>query len=748
MNENQIIEIEKSTKNENEDIIIKKKNSFKSDTNLVNIKTFKADLATNNFDRKSVNSIDITNNERRKESESSSNLNNLSLLFKSYIQKNKFNNQNFDKRKGRRTILPINKIYKNITIKENEEILKEEMNDENLNLYNIIKDRILDAKREILQYLEDTKNKLEIKYNNYINNLNELLIEKESRLSKILDENADGDNFINYANDNLFKQIDDIFIIHDYIFNALEDHINLLYSFLDQSNLINQKKPVEYFIYNNSSDILNSWLLNKFDFNQIDLSKIILNKELADLFAGYFSKMNNNEYSSISLQKNDKENFPLEIDLLNKNINNVKKIKFIGLSKDDIIKINEEINKKIKNKKGINENKSDAKKVRSLSLINCDFNKNNPISIKFPVLKIFKLRNTFLDPSYMFKYFISETNSLIKIHIEKINLTDNDLKIFFQLLSKRNEIQNALKTLSFKGNILTKISLDNFNMNNCVLKNLQYLNFSKNNIYEFSEKIFRSVPELKVIDLTNNNISNKILFDFLKEGNKIFKFIALLSNNIFIHNNHSNNMLYIKYISDNLSSFQHGIKKLSLSFLFNKKNINYLTKLKISPAVKISLFKLDLSFCGLKDENVLKFLKNNFGLFNLQILNLSNNHLTDNFFNLGSGLKEEILLEKLKILDLSSNNINLKEIKDLKALNNFVENHRDLKKIKLQYTNFIEGLRNLIGNDGMKIYKEESNMILKYLMERNIIFILESELKSNIIVEIYSTLFNLKDKIY
>ena len=748
MDENQIIEIEKNTKNENEDIIIEGKNSFKSDTNLVNIKTFKVELATNNLDRKSVNSIDITNNERRKEPASSSNLNNLSFLFKSYIYKNKFNNSNFDNTKRRRTILPNNKIYKSIAITENEEILKEEINDENLNLYNIIKDRIIDAKREILQYLEDTKNKLEIKYNNYINNLNELLIEKENRLSKILDENADGDNFINYANDNLFKQIDDIFIIHDYIFNALEDHINLLYSFLDQSNLINQKKPVEYFIYNNSSDILNSWLLNKFDFNQIDLSKIILNKELADLFAGYFSKMNNNEYSSISLQKNDKENFPLEIDLLKKNINNVKKIKFIGLNKDDIIKINEEINKKIKNKKGINENKSDAKKVRSLSLINCDFNQNNPISIKFPVLKIFKLRNTFLDPSYMFKYFISETNSLIKIHIEKINLTDNDLKIFFQLLSKRNEIQNALKTLSFKGNILTKISLDNFNMNNCILTNLQYLNFSKNNIYEFSEKIFRSLPELKVIDLSDNNISNKILFDFLKEANKVFKFIALLSNNIFIHNNQTNNIQYIKYISDNLSSFQHRIKKISFSFLFNKKNINYLTKLKISPAVKISLFKLDLSFCGLKDETVMKFFKNNFGLLNLQILNLSNNHLTDNFFDLGSGVNDEILLEKLNVLDLSFNDINLKEIKDLKALNSFVENHHDLKKIKVQYTNFFEGYKNLITNNEMKIYKEESTLILKNLNERKIIFIIEPELKNNIITEIYSSLLNLKDKIY
>ena len=748
MDENQIIEIEKNTKNENEDIIIEGKNSFKSDTNLVNIKTFKVELATNNLDRKSVNSIDITNNERRKESASSSNLNNLSFLFKSYIYKNKFNNSNFDNTKRRRTILPNNKLYKRIAITENEEILKEEINDENLNLYNIIKDRIIDAKREILQYLEDTKNKLEIKYNNYINNLNELLIEKENRLSKILGENNGGDNFINYANDNLFKQIDDILVIHDYIFNALEDHINLLYSFLDQSNLINQKKPIEYFIYNNSSDILNCWLLNKFDFNQINLSKIISNKELADLFSGYFSKLNNNEYSSISLQKNDKENFPLEIDLLNKNINNVKKIKFMGLDKDDIIKINKEINKKIKNKKDVNENKSDAKKVRSLSLINCDFNQNNPISINFPVLKIFKLKNTFLDPSYIFKYIISETNSLIKIHIEKIKLTDNDLKIFFQLLSKRTAIQNALKSLSFKGNILTKISLDNFNMNNCILTNLQYLNFSKNNIYEFSEKIFRSLPDLKVIDLSDNNISNKILFDFLKEANKVFKFIALLSNNIFIHNNQTNNIQYIKYISDNLSSFQHRIKKISFSFLFNKKNINYLTKLKISPAVKISLFKLDLSFCGLKDETVMKFFKNNFGLLNLQILNLSNNHLTDNFFDLGSGVNDEILLEKLNVLDLSFNDINLKEIKDLKALNSFVENHHDLKKIKVQYTNFFEGYKNLITNNEMKIYKEESTLILKNLNERKIIFIIEPELKNNIITEIYSSLLNLKDKIY
>ena len=726
-------------KNENN----KEKKISQSDTNLINLKAFKEDLDQNNNNRKSVVSLNESKSEIKKESESSSNLNNLSLLFRSYIHKTKNISIIKDNmQKKRRSVLPISFLNKRFSIKEKDEYIDE--NENILNLYNIIRDRIEDAKSEVLQYLEASINKLKIKYNNYMNSLNELLISKEKNLSKILGENFEGDNFINYARDNLFRQIDDILEIHDYIFSALEDHFNLLYSFLDQSNLINQKKPIEYFINNNSSDILNCWLLNKFDFNQINLSNIISNKELCNLFTGYFSKINNNEYSSISLEKNDNENFPLEIKLLNENINNVKKIKFIGLGDDDIIKINEEVIKKLNNKTPTNENRNDAKKVRSFSIINCNLSSNNPIKVNFPIIKNFKLKNTLLDSSYLFNYIIGESNSLIKIHIEKINLTDNDLSIFFELLSSKKSILNTLKSLSFKGNILTKISLDNFNINNCVLQNLQYLNFSKNNIYEFSEHLFRFIPELILLDLTDNNISNRILFDIIKEGQKIFKFIALLSNNIFIHNNNSNNLLYIKYISENLSSFQHKIKKISFSLLFNKDNYSYLTKLKISPAVKITLCKLDLSFCGLDDEHLWKFFKNNFGFFNLQVLNLSNNYLTENIFNLCSGNKGDILLEKISIIDLSSNNINLKEINDLKSLNKFIENHHLLKKIKFQYTNFIEGFKNLAEDINNK---KEINDIIQKLTSRKIKFVVETEL-SNIMTEFINNLLSYKDKIY
>ena len=483
MNEKKALELDKNQENENEIVIIDQQNMSKSNENLINVKSLKSDLDKDIIERKSVNSIDLTNNEKTKEFKefkSSSNLRNLSNLYRSFINKTNYQSEI---KKRRRSIFPnINKFV----INEKEEILNEA---DNLNLFNIIKDRIVDVKEDILQYLEETKNKLEIKYNNFIKNVNELLLEKEKQLSKILSGDTGGENFINYANKNLFNQLDDILEIHDYIFSALEDNFNLLYSFLDQSNLINQKKPIEYFIDNNSKDILNCWILNKFDFNQIDLSKIISNKELSDLFIGYLSKMNNNEYSSISLQKYNKENFPLEIELLNNNIDNVKKIKFIGLNKDDINNINKEINGKLKDKKKVNDNKSQAKKVRSLSIINSDFKKINPLKINFPSLKIFKLKNSFMDISYIFNYIINESNSLIKIHLENINFTDNSLKVFFELLSTKKSITNTLKSLSFKGNILTKISLDNFNLGEGVFKNLLYLNFSKNNIYEFSERI-------------------------------------------------------------------------------------------------------------------------------------------------------------------------------------------------------------------------------------------------------------------
>ena len=701
----------------------------------------------------SINNLDIGDAQKKGEIDkkdefnSENNLSNLSKLYGDYLKKID-SSKIFQRTKRQRSIYIVGKNIRHNTFNERNDNNINEEND-SINLYNIIKDRLTEVKQDTLHYLDKTKQKLELKYNYFIKKINELLIEKEKNLSKLLGGNNKNDNFINYANNNLFKQIDDILEIHENIFSALEDHFNLLYSFLEQTSLIQQKKPIEYFINNFSSDILNCWFLNKIDFNQINLSSIISNKELSDLCAGYLSKMNNNIYPSLSIKKDKEGNLPLEIEILYKNVNKLNKIKFIGLNSEDFTNILQEIKNKYKHNleiKNNNENRKSAKKLKNLSIIDSNLFIDKLPKIDFPSLKKFRLKNSFITFSYLFDYIFGETSSLMQIYIENIKMTDNSLKVFFNYLSSKKSILETLKNLSFKRNNLTKVNLQNFNMENGQFKNLQFLNISKNNLYEFSPENFKIMPELKVLDLTDNNISNSLLFDAIMVGEKISKFISLLANNIFIHNNRKNNYQYIKYLSEKLSVFEHKIKKISFCLLFNKDNLQQFTKLKISPAVKISICKLDLSFCGLHDENLWKFFRNNFGLLNLEELNLSNNFLTDNVFNLCSGLQGDILMEKLYMIDLSGNKVECRNISDLKALDTFIDNHKELKKVKLQQTSFVQGFKKLIEG---KNCKDEINNIIHRLLEKNIKLIIETELDGDVRSnKILKNMFSYKNKTY
>ena len=746
----------KEINNEDKNKVQQKEINSKTSPNLINLNSIKQKFENDadNIDNNNSNldfDIDQIRGEREKEQEdeynSENNLFNLSTLFRDYINKIDANKINSNINRKKSIYNKARRKFRSNTINEKNSNLEIEEENDSINLYNIIKDRLTEVKEDTLHYLDQTKQKLESKYNYYIKKINELLIEKENQISKLLGGTNKNDNFISYASNNLFKKIDDILEIHDYIFSALEDHFNLLYSFLEQSNLIQQKKPIEYFINNNSSDILNCWFLNKIDFNRINLSSIISNKELSDLCAGYISKMNNNIYPSLTIKKDKEGNLPLEIEILYKNVNKLNKIKFIGLNDNDINNILIEIRNKYKKDSSINKwYPTKAKKLKNLSIINSNLFIDNLPKITFPALKKFRLKKSFITFSYLFDYIFKETSSLIQIYIEDIKLTNNSLKTFFEFLLSKKAILETLKNLSFKGNNLTKINFKDLNMNNGQLKNLQYLNFSKNNLYEYSLDNFKFIPELKVLDLTDNNISNSLLFESLKVGKKQFKFIVFLSNNIFIHNNARNNYEYIKYLSEKLSIFEHKIKKVSFSLLFNKNNVEHLTKLKISPAVKISICKLDLSFCGLHDENLWKFFRNNFGLLNLEELNLSNNYLTDNLFNLCSGMQGDILLEKIYMIDLSANQIECRNIIDLKGLDIFVNNHQELRRIKIQQNKFFQGFKKLIEQ---KNNKDEVFNIINRLNEKNIKFIIETELKYIVYTnKMLTNLFTYKNKKY
>ena len=577
----------------------------------------------------------------------------------------------------------------------------------NYNFNDLINVQLNEVKQNTLSYLDKAKIELDKKYSLYIHKINEYINENEKKISKFFTNFEPNENFMNYADDKIFKQIDNLLEIHENIFSALEDHISLLFTFLEEYNLIQQKNPLENFLSKNSSDILNCWFLSKISFDKLSLSNIIINKDLSDLVTGYLSKKTNNNFAKITIQKDTVGKLSFETEFLRDNINNLKKLKFVGLPSDSVNSILTQLRKKrketeIENEDGFVEYSNDidnpvgiGKKLKSLSIIESNIitNKYTPLpKINLPVLAKVKIKKSKLPLDYFFDSIVGQTSFLRIINMQNCQLTDKDFNIFFSYLIKKTYLQDSLQYLGFSENQLTYINLKQFVLKGGNMKNLQYFDLNKNNIYEFVTDNFKALPALKVLDLTDNNISNYSFFEtvYSKHKKKVMPCIVLLCNNLFVSNNKENNKKYRKYIYDCLPSFKYKIKKVNLSLLFNKDNNEELYLLRISPYVKISMLKLNLSYCGLKTETVWKLLQNNYGLLNLVSLNLSYNFITNNFFTLCGG--QDISLEKLRSIDLSMNQINCSDIKSLENIEKFINNYQKLKKIKIQENSFMKDL--------------------------------------------------------
>ena len=577
----------------------------------------------------------------------------------------------------------------------------------NYNFNDLINVQLNEVKQNTLSYLDKAKIELDKKYSLYIHKINEYINENEKKISKFFTNFEPNENFMNYADDKIFKQIDNLLEIHENIFSALEDHISLLFTFLEEYNLIQQKNPLENFLNKNSSDILNCWFLSKISFDKLSLSNIIINKDLSDLVTGYLSKKTNNNFAKITIQKDTVGKLSFETEFLRDNINNLKKLKFVGLPSDSVNSILTQLRKKrketeIENEDGFVEYSNDidnpvgiGKKLKSLSIIESNIitNKYTPLpKINLPVLAKVKIKKSKLPLDYFFDSIVGQTSFLRIINMQNCQLTDKDFNIFFSYLIKKTYLQDSLQYLGFSENQLTYINLKQFVLKGGNMKNLQYFDLNKNNIYEFVTDNFKALPALKVLDLTDNNISNYSFFEtvYSKHKKKVMPCIVLLCNNLFVSNNKENNKKYRKYIYDCLPTFKYKIKKVNLSLLFNKDNNEELYLLRISPYVKISMLKLNLSYCGLKTETVWKLLQNNYGLLNLVSLNLSYNFITNNFFTLCGG--QDISLEKLRSIDLSMNQINCSDIKSLENIEKFINNYQKLKKIKIQENSFMKDL--------------------------------------------------------
>ena len=149
-------------------------------------------------------------------------------------------------------------------------------------------------------------------------------------------------------------------------------------------------------------------------------------------------------------------------------------------------------------------------------------------------------------------------------------------------------------------------------MRNKNFNKLIQFNLYKNNIYKFEIPLAK-MPALKLLDLSSNNIlTGAIMENMIKVKDKI----VLFNDNIFITNNYNNANIYIDYLNKQLPKLDFSLKVLHLGFTYTKEKLDVLEQLKLSSVIKISLIKLDLSFCGLKTDILINFLRNRLMIWN------------------------------------------------------------------------------------------------------------------------------------
>ena len=627
-------------------------------------------------------------------------------------------------------------------------------------------DRLNEMKKRMITYLKETEEHLQEKYDKYIEYINGYILQREMKISKILEENNEIEekeqkskkNFVNYLDKNIFKQIEYIFEIHDNIKSVIEDQVNLLFGFLDEFELIFQRNPLEAFIDQNADKIMQAWLFSKINFEKLNLSKLISNTKLSEIFKKYLCKQSDNKFCSINIGKKGKDNFPIEKEFLQDNINILQKIKFFQLQADDFEQI---FNAKFKNKS--------ADRLKSIFISECNnLKKPEFFKLNYPSLEKLSINMSILNCNILTNPAMEKLRALKVIKINHCQLNDKNLNDFFVFLSQKKNLQKALTSLSFTNNNLTFINMKSILNQDGYFPNLTEFNLEKNNIYDFLSDNFKALPSLQLLNLASNNISSFLLFSTIKEKRKELKALVVFTNNLFVTNNKENNNEYRQYFINSISKCDYEIKTLSLSMMFNRFNCDTLSDIIFSSASKISLKKLNLSYCGLSTKAVLSFLQTNFGLLSLKELNLSNNFIDNSFFEeyyatnaspaINSKLSEEnvirdvdkkdkesFLLEQLIKIDLSNNKFELNSINDYEMFSKFILLHSKMRKVKMQNNKFESDFYALWGDKEDNENRKSINNYMQLFIQKKIKIFFREKYGFTIIPEILDVV-NYKDK--
>ena len=304
--------------------------------------------------------------------------------------------------------------------------------------------------------------------------------------------------------------------------------------------------------------------------------------------------------------------------------------------------------------------------------------------------------------------------NLVKFNLDNVQIDSfNFDNIFKNVLLGENK---NLKEFSVKNNYISRIVLDDELVSKAnILISLEVFNLANNNIYTVDKRILDLMPNLKVLDLTNNSLLHETN---CKELIKNCKGIVLLLKNIVILKDSMYNFYmdyYKKFFSKKFNS-KFPLDYINFDSFFYKRNNMNIEKFDYSSTKSIENIKeLNLSSCSLDNKNVINILSNCVSIKNnLAKINISYNLLNEELLVLLTEDKINALLKNLKELDLSYNLIKFKFQKDgadpkLNQLVIFLENFSQLELLNLKSTPFEETLNEFIKME-IKIYYSKKDI--------------------------------------
>ena len=584
-----------------------------------------------------------------------------------------------------------------------------EAEEDNIDYSIIIMKRLDEIKSNSCKQFQSYMNNTNRKYDEFKSKIKSFIQVKERKLSNVMDPLTNKQSILKYATQNIFIKINNILQICENIINAIGKNYELLNTFYEQTDLIDSQKQFENFLINNYKLIENSSVLKRFNFTEMDTTN--LNK--IDYYKFYIKYLSQRKIEGEECAKNytiKKEELQNGIGFIMENFSILEKLKLEGMGSNDFESILQNIEINIKNNKKFNLSKLNIKNFGS---IDTKFGDN-----KLNILQKLKIqKGTYINMSMVSKLFLESNKHLVKLSLEDINMTDVGFKTLILTLISNPAITNTLEYLSLEGNRITMIRYDKDHnkFQDTYFQNLNHLNLSRNGIYKF-ELFLSALPKLKFLDLTSNNIPTG---SFMENAIKVKDKLVLLNDNMFITNSSHNNNIYIKYLNERMPTFNSEIKNLNLNFTYDIENQNYLKQLKLSMNVTISLIKLDLSFCGLYTDIIVRFFKNNPKFLSLRQLILRYNNIKGDFFEKIMS-DEEICLDNISFIELSENEIICDTVEKLESLFKFIEKHKNLESLQLINTNFFSDLINRIKDSNPNSDKfKDAFMKLKNNLDAN-----------------------------